>query len=1131
MRMKRTILKLLLTTCFLAALWQKDVYAAPTLDINSGGDIYIGKEDDGKDFVGRGLNKADAVGNKLPNLTANHKAGYNLSGLVDDVTTITVDIGKDNELNLTFNSLNMREGCHFNIISGKVIVTLKGTSSLRASASSPQSVININDTNAELHFTNSGQVQIAGADNQPVVSGGKLYIENRATVNLTKFGTGTPFNGKSVKVSGQAILSCFDGNEVNTYTDFSSNPNSKLFQDKGTVNATGLHQISYINQSLTKGPLNNGDSVDIVYTVNGKEITTKKDVESSGFIPLDEEMLDQTISIGRQELKIPGRTQKGSGATKEQDETTALSNDGIISNIDMNLMEYVLVPEEFKSMAELGKYIKDNADVDWTSFTSTRKTDCAPGYYYIRLKANNEEFATNPIGHPVYIKEGKILDYTPSDFKEVYGYTVPAPCTLTIRNYGDKDITINQVTLLGKNKDNFAITDNGGDTISCRTSKDDPAGSYTGIKVTPKVGLEAGSYSVTVEIGYARDGKNSLHEETIVFEVEKAEQPQPTDALAITNITHDSATLNGIPKNSQNKDADSGVEYCFNDENGEWNNATKSNEPKFSKKLSPGKKYYFLARYKETKNYKVSEPVMVEGETEKVTKIDYDKQTLKFPHDDREYTISVGKDGKPQTFKDTLEAEIPDEWCGKTITVTDKTTDGTQSLTIPAIRKAPTPKAVDEVIIGANGEITNVDTSMEFRRKTGKNTWSQWQDCPGKKIEEAEPGDYQVRRKYVPEKEFASASASITVHKGPSISVELQGADFEEIPYGTPRSGKIIIQNRDTVSIKLEGISLSAENFVITEGDKSIEPSDAVEWGIQPKEKLKVGTYESEIIVSYDDSQDDGSDDDNTGDDNTGGDTNPDNNTPGGSDTTPDNNTTGGGDSTETGGGTDNTETKQLKAKAGEDAEEVPDDEQSNIRTASIDVKATIIKADQPDVPPVPAEKSKTSTSITLETLPNNPATGAKVQYSKDGGKTWQDSPTFTGLSPNRDYTFVTRYGETENYNASEPCAGETTITTAEKDDKNSDGVNSQGTDKDKNSNDSNSSGNGTNGNGTNGSGTGTNGSGTGSGSDGSSGSKGLLSSAKTGDLNNIQLWVALMIGSYLSCAIIVKSRLKKAKS
>ncbi len=1151
MKMRRTLLKLLITTCFFAACWQTDVSAAgqPTVNLNEGS-IYIGTNDDG-DFIGYGDTADAAAANKVPNVAANHNTGYKFEGNVYSSKDITINAGKGRVLNLTFNNFKMDNGTHLNILSGTVNITLIGTeNSLTAKAGTP--AITVDSDKATLYFKGGGKIRIDGADNSNIISGGGIIIDS-GTVTLNKRGAADSCNGQYIQVNKQGSLFCYDTNTK----DPAELGSIDLYQEGGAVTAAGLYEIVTKEEAFKNDTLPIGEKVTIKYTNSSNATQTiDTNVNSEGLIPIDEELFGKTVTVGRQRLLVDSRpdTSSGAKATKSK-ESHALEEDGEISNIDVGNTEYVKVPEEdnvdgkaITSMIELDKYIKAK-HLTWEEFNFPT-VSCGPGYYYIRIKANGQSFASNPIRHVIHIQAGEALELTPPDgLKAVYGYLSAPEGPITIENYGSDTITINDAILKdGTNKTNFTISDAKNISISGRSGKGAPITSSTDIKLTPKTGLDAGTYKVDVQISYKIGSKgNETRDVTVTFEVEKQEQPQPT-GLSVTNITHDSATLNGIDKNPQNKDTDSGVEYCFS-EDGEWNDKTKSSEPKFSKKLSPGTKYYFMARYKESKNYKPSEPVMTEAETEKATTIYYEKQQLVFPHDDREYTIAVGKDDKPQTYKDILNIKIPDEWCGKTITVTDKTNNGTQNITIPAIRKAPTPKAVDEVIIGAKGEITNVDTSMEFRKKSGKNWIDNWEDCPGKKITEAEPGDYQVRRKFVPDKEFASASATITVHKGPSIEVQLQGADFEEIPYGTPRSGKIIIQNRDTIPVRLEGISLSAENFVITEGEKSIESGDSVEWGIQPKEKLNVGTYESDIVVSYDDSQDDGSDDgsnDNTPggdtenpDDNTpGGDTeNPDNNTPGGDTENPDNNTPGGDtenpdDNTPGGDDTQDTgDAKKVKAQAEGDANEVTDEEESNIRTASIEVKATIIKAEQPDVPPVPAEKSKTATSITLETIPNNPATGAKAQYSKDGGRTWQDSPTFTGLSPNREYTFTARYGETENYNPSNPSNGEIAITTAEKDDKDTDGVKSQTTDDDKKSNNSNNNGTGTGTNG-NGTGTGTNGNGTGTNGNGSSSdSKGLLSSAKTGDLNNIQLWVTLMIGSYLSCAVIVKNRLKKAKS
>ena len=47
-----------------------------------------------------------------------------------------------------------------------------------------------------------------------------------------------------------------------------------------------------------------------------------------------------------------------------------------------------------------------------------------------------------------------------------------------------------------------------------------------------------------------------------------------------------------------------------------------------------------------------------------------------------------------------------------------------------------------------------------------------------------------------------------------------------------------------------------------------------------------------------------------------------------------------------------------------------------------------------------------TENEITIETKPG-------YEYSRDGGKTWQTSPTFTGLEPDTEYTIIARYKET----------------------------------------------------------------------------------------------------------------------
>lgn len=73
---------------------------------------------------------------------------------------------------------------------------------------------------------------------------------------------------------------------------------------------------------------------------------------------------------------------------------------------------------------------------------------------------------------------------------------------------------------------------------------------------------------------------------------------------------------------------------------------------------------------------------------------------------------------------------------------------------------------------------------------------------------------------------------------------------------------------------------------------------------------------------------------------------------------------------------------------------------------------AKVVKSDGAAAPVAPTEDSKTATSITLKA-----ASGQ--EYSMDGGVTWQDSPTFNGLTPDTEYSFVTRVKETATQNAS----------------------------------------------------------------------------------------------------------------
>ena len=89
-------------------------------------------------------------------------------------------------------------------------------------------------------------------------------------------------------------------------------------------------------------------------------------------------------------------------------------------------------------------------------------------------------------------------------------------------------------------------------------------------------------------------------------------------------------------------------------------------------------------------------------------------------------------------------------------------------------------------------------------------------------------------------------------------------------------------------------------------------------------------------------------------------------------------------------------------------------DDKDNFNAASVKVKLTVDKADQP-APDAPAKAAATLSSITLTAVDN-------CEYSMDA-ESWQDDTEFTGLSPDAEYKFWQRFKGDVNHNASKPSA------------------------------------------------------------------------------------------------------------
>ena len=88
---------------------------------------------------------------------------------------------------------------------------------------------------------------------------------------------------------------------------------------------------------------------------------------------------------------------------------------------------------------------------------------------------------------------------------------------------------------------------------------------------------------------------------------------------------------------------------------------------------------------------------------------------------------------------------------------------------------------------------------------------------------------------------------------------------------------------------------------------------------------------------------------------------------------------------------------------------------------SNVDVTVTVSKADQ-TAPAAPTKAGATTNSITLTAVD-----GCEYRMGTDG--TWQETPTFTGLTINTEYTFYQRLKEDANHNAS-PVSQSATIST-----------------------------------------------------------------------------------------------------
>ena len=696
-----------------------------------------------------------------------------------------------------------------------------------------------------------------------------MIIEN-GTVTLNKEGNGNPFEGESIKIKN-GTLNCYDGGKL---TEFNNGNHAELIIEGGKVNAAGLVGISYENDSLKD--LKSGTSYTVQGVYTGGETSTIT-ADNQGMIGIKAEWFGKPLKIDRQQITIPNRPGKPN-IVKKTDETVAGEKDGTITfPANYKLMQY-------KSASSTG------IPADWTVPLYETIEGLSPGDYQVRAQATATAFSSEYT--TVTIEKGRILTINAPEFNSItYGQAAPSSSPVSIQNHDANTVTIQAIKWESGSKDWYELTTTFPFQINTKDTNN------SGILLKPNEGLDAGTYTTKFDIAFTLDGSQTPEhgEVTVTFTVNKADQKGPADHNQTLRADANKITYNSVILEALEPSPDTGSKVNYRVDGGPWQES-----PEF-KGLSSNEKHVFEACYAATKNYNISPSISTEVTTEKAATILYDTNQLDVISG-REYEIS-GYGATKKYTSDTGLIDIDEKWYGKTLTLKDF--KSTQTLKVPALPKAPTPKSKDETIAGAtDGEISGLSTSMEFRKKTGRNSWTSWDAVGGKILEGLEPGTYEIRTAAT-DKSFASKSATVVILKGRSLDVTV--TEFEDMVYGSdPVSRVITIENLDKENpVNIEGVAVASNAFTITDGDKYIKASETSDtWKVQPKAKLNVDTYAAELTVTYTDTSDE-EDEDNSGDEE-----NPDE-TPGGDEQNPDGEQNPGGEGTE-----NNPDAQSIEAKA-----------------------------------------------------------------------------------------------------------------------------------------------------------------------------------------------------------------------
>lgn len=272
-----------------------------------------------------------------------------------------------------------------------------------------------------------------------------------------------------------------------TETTGQTDSNKTTPSESETTDTNGSHKasaidnikIDYANETLTNV------TADMKYSVDGGVNWLTCTVEGQGMKIMDTMfgkpvLIKMSTEATGKEFNIPGKpdapkvTATNASAKDIKDGTLTVTNPGT---------------------AEYQYRIKDGT---WGNMTAGKVTGLAAGLYQVRVTATNAAFAGNIAETTVSVNAKAELSIAKPVFSEKsYGYKA-ASLNISVKNTGDADAVVTDITLNGASKDAFEIINKSTDlTVPANTTTGKVLGA-----VQIKTGLDTGIYNASVVIAY-----------------------------------------------------------------------------------------------------------------------------------------------------------------------------------------------------------------------------------------------------------------------------------------------------------------------------------------------------------------------------------------------------------------------------------------------------------------------------------------------------------------------------------------------------------------------------------------------------------------------------------------------------